>query len=104
MTEELLAPPKSSNVAKASYSQPLCRAIQIALIDLLQAVNINLDTVVGHSSGENGAAYAVGLLRMGDAMGIAYYRGLVAHLAKGKQGQSGGIIGFTIPPVVPMTC
>lgn len=97
LVEELLASPELSNVSKAAYSQPLCTAIQIALIDLIRAVGIKLDGVVGHSSGEIGAAYAAGFLRIRDAMGIAYYRGVVAHLAKGNQGQPGGMIALGLP-------
>ncbi|KAL4734223.1 lovastatin nonaketide synthase [Aspergillus similis] len=92
LTKELSAMSEISNVSKAQYSQPLCTAIQIALVDLLRAVDIRLDTVVGHSSGEIGAAYAAGILTARDAMGISYYRGLVAHLAKGDYGQPGGMI------------
>ncbi|KAK2752687.1 putative Hybrid PKS-NRPS biosynthetic cluster [Arachnomyces sp. PD_36] len=97
LTEELSATSESSNISQAQYSQPLCTAIQIALVDLLRAVDIQFDAVVGHSSGEIGAAYAAGLLSARDAMGIAYYRGLVAHMAKGKQGQPGGMIAVGLP-------
>ena len=37
-------------------SQPLCTALQIALVDLLKDFNIVPSTVVGHSSGEIAAA------------------------------------------------
>ncbi|KAJ0418299.1 lovastatin nonaketide synthase [Aspergillus carlsbadensis] len=92
LIEELSASTELSNVSKAQYSQPLCTAIQIALVDLLRAVGIHLVTVVGHSSGEIGAAYAAGILTARDAMGISYYRGLVARFAKGDHGQLGGMV------------
>lgn len=90
--EEIVAEPDMSRVSQAQFSQPVCTAVQIALTDLLHAVGIKLDTVVGHSSGEIGAAYAAGILNIKDAMGISYYRGLVADLAKGIEGQSGSMI------------
>lgn len=83
LSEELLADSTKSRVSEAQFSQPLCTAIQIGLVDLLRACGIKLSTVVGHSSGEIGAAYAAGLLTRRDAMGISYYRGHVAHLAWG---------------------
>nr|A0A455LLX1.1 RecName: Full=Highly reducing polyketide synthase atnH; Short=HR-PKS atnH; AltName: Full=Arthripenoid biosynthesis cluster protein H [Arthrinium sp.]AYO60881.1 HR-PKS AtnH [Arthrinium sp.] len=59
----------------AEYAQPLCTAIQIALINLLRSWNIHPDGVVGHSSGEIAAAYAAGALTMEDAILVAFYRG-----------------------------
>jgi acyl transferase domain-containing protein len=44
-------------VIQPDLSQPLCTAIQIALIDLLSSFGITADKVVGHSSGEIAAAY-----------------------------------------------
>ncbi|KAK2794337.1 Type I Iterative PKS [Onygenales sp. PD_12] len=82
--EELMAPDSSSRLGEAEISQPLCTAVQIILVDLLHAAGIKLKAVVGHSSGEIGAAYAAGLLSAPDAIRIAYYRGLYSKLALGK--------------------
>lgn len=71
---ELLADANESRVGQAALSQPLCTAVQIILVDLLHLANVQLDGVVGHSSGEIGAAYAAGYLTSRDAMLIAYYR------------------------------
>lgn len=92
LLEELAAEPDSSRVSQARFSQPLCTAVQIALTDLLHAVGVRLDAVVGHSSGEIGAAYAAGVIDAKHAVGIAYYRGLVADLAQGTDGQGGGMM------------
>lgn len=92
LIEELLADSTKSRVAEAQFSQPLCTAIQIGLVDLLRACGIKFSTVVGHSSGEIGAAYAAGLLTRRDAMGISYYRGHVAHLARGAAREPGGMM------------
>ncbi|KAK8013161.1 lovastatin nonaketide synthase [Apiospora marii] len=58
------------------YSQTICTALQIALVDLLRGWNITPSAVVGHSSGEIGAAYAAGILSFENAMIAAYYRGV----------------------------
>lgn len=63
-------------------SQPVCTAIQIALIELLSSFGIVPDVVLGHSSGEIAAAYAAGSFSFESACKIAYYRGkLVGQLA-----------------------
>ncbi|PWY71026.1 hypothetical protein BO70DRAFT_343322 [Aspergillus heteromorphus CBS 117.55] len=89
---ELLAPPGQSRLQEASLSQPLCTAIQIALVDLLRQSGVHLDAVVGHSSGEIGAAYAAGSLTARDAILIAYYRGVHAKLARSPNGDSGAMM------------
>ncbi|KAL4746464.1 hypothetical protein BDW72DRAFT_210414 [Aspergillus terricola var. indicus] len=79
--DQLVAGAESSRVATAAVSQPLCLAVQIVLVDILRAAGISLTAVVGHSSGEIGAAYAAGLLSAADAIRVAYLRGLQAHRA-----------------------
>lgn len=73
---------KLSRVHSAEFGQPLCTAIQIALIDILAALGIQLDAVVGHSSGEIAAAYAAGALTAEKAIINAFYRGAVTKLQK----------------------
>lgn len=77
LMSELVAQGGKSRISRAEISQPLLTSLQIALVDILHASGVNFDAVVGHSSGEIGAAYAVGILTARDAIGIAYYRGLV---------------------------
>ncbi|CAG8226110.1 unnamed protein product [Penicillium salamii] len=79
--EELLASKESSRLAEAALSQPLCSAVQILLVDILRAAGITFTAVVGHSSGEIGAAYAAGIVSAKDAVRIAYFRGVHAKLA-----------------------
>lgn len=57
------------------FSQPLCTALQIALVELLRSFHITPAAVVGHSSGEIAAAYAVGALSLDSACRVAYHRG-----------------------------
>jgi acyl transferase domain-containing protein/NADP-dependent 3-hydroxy acid dehydrogenase YdfG len=79
--DELLASNENSRLAEAALSQPLCSAVQILLVDILRAAGITFTAVVGHSSGEIGAAYAAGFLSAKDAIRIAYFRGMHAKLA-----------------------
>lgn len=64
------------DIGAASLSQPVCCAVQILLVDLINAAGINFHSVVGHSSGEIAAAYAAGYLSDVEAMTVAYYRGM----------------------------
>lgn len=92
IVQELLVPAEQSRLDEAAISQPLCTAIQIALVDLLARVGVKLSAVVGHSSGEIGAAYASGVLEARDAILIAYYRGVHAKLAGSSNGERGGMM------------
>jgi hybrid polyketide synthase/nonribosomal peptide synthetase ACE1 len=89
---ELLAVASQSRISEAALSQPLCTAVQILLVDMLREAGIRFTAVVGHSSGEIGAAYAAGLLRPEDAIRIAYYRGVHSKLARGRDGQMGAML------------
>ncbi|GAW27324.1 putative polyketide synthase [Rosellinia necatrix] len=82
---ELLADASSSRVHAASFSQPLCTAVQLLVIHLLRAAGVHFAAVVGHSSGEIAAAHAAGILSARDAICIAYYRGI--HLARVTEGE-----------------
>ncbi len=91
--KSLLSPSDSPKpLTSASLSQPLCTAVQILLVDLLHAAGVRLAAVVGHSSGEIAAAYAAGYLSASDAIRVAYFRGCVAYLACGADGQKGGML------------
>ena len=48
----ILEPAETSQINFASHSQPVCTAIQIALVVLLSEWDITPTAVVGHSSGE----------------------------------------------------
>ncbi|KAI1734298.1 KR domain-containing protein [Xylaria scruposa] len=74
----LLEAAESSPVEEAEFSQPLCTAVQIALVKLLESWGIRPAVTVGHSSGEIAAAYAAGLISADEGIVAAYYRGQVA--------------------------
>jgi acyl transferase domain-containing protein len=68
-------------------SQPLCTALQIAVLNRLTHTGIKPRAIVGHSSGEIAAAYAAGAISMETAIISAYYRGYVTT----KQTLDGGM-------------
>lgn len=73
----LLEYDKTSPVGEAEFSQPLCTAVQIALVQLLAEWGIQPVVTVGHSSGEIAAAFSAGLISAEEAITVAYYRGQV---------------------------
>ncbi|KAK5999099.1 Reducing polyketide synthase DEP5 [Cladobotryum mycophilum] len=90
---------ESSPINEAEFSQPLCTAVQIAIVDLLASWGIQPTVTVGHSSGEMAAAYAAGLVSAEEAIVAAYYRGKVA-----KEVNTGGAmmaVGLSAEAVEP---
>lgn len=79
--DELSKSKEDSRINEPQFSQVLCTAVQIALVDLFRSWNIKPRAVVGHSSGEIAAAYASGALKAEDAIVVAYYRGKVCGAA-----------------------
>lgn len=94
LTQELQKDATHSRVNEAAISQPLCTAVQILQVELLHAAGIAFSAIVGHSSGEIAAAFAAGLISAGDAICIAYYRGLYTALAQGSDGKPGAMIAI----------
>lgn len=85
----------STKLHRPFLSQPLCTAIQVALVDLLRTWHVVPTAVCGHSSGEIAAAYCAGALTRETAWKIAYFRGIVAE--KLSAGAGGGA------PTIPTT-
>ncbi|MCJ1246453.1 hypothetical protein MMC30_003660 [Trapelia coarctata] len=75
--DTILEAAKTSKINESSRSQPVCTAIQIALVELLREWNVKPQAVTGHSSGEICAAFVAGYLTAPEALAVAYYRGLV---------------------------
>lgn len=82
--DELCRDANTSRINEAYLSQPLCTAVQIALVRLLKSWAILPKSVVGHSSGEIAAAYCAGNLTLESAMTVAYYRGKYSSQLKQK--------------------
>jgi acyl transferase domain-containing protein len=106
LEEELLKPARTSGVQTAELSQPLCTAVQIALVDVFSAAGIEPYAVVGHSNGEIAAAYAAGALTAKEAIIVAWQRGLAVkkQLRAGAMAAIGlswdEVRGFLSPNVV----
>ncbi|TLS27255.1 hypothetical protein PpBr36_04254 [Pyricularia pennisetigena] len=92
LMEQLMREGDESNVRLAAYSQPLCAAVQIVLVQLLAAAGINFDAIVGHSSGEIGCAFAAGFISATQAIRIAYLRGFTSTHASSPTGQAGAML------------
>ncbi|KAK8065059.1 hypothetical protein PG997_011806 [Apiospora hydei] len=68
----------ADNIHLPEYSQLLCTALQIALVELLRSCGVVPRAVIGHSSGEIAASYTVGAVSLESACKIAYFRGQAA--------------------------
>ncbi|KAI8627214.1 beta-ketoacyl synthase domain-containing protein [Xylariaceae sp. FL1651] len=90
--EQLLLEGDASNVNDASFSQPLCCAVQILLVQLLTSAGISFKAVVGHSSGEIACAYAAGFITASQAIRIAHLRGVVSKQAASPNGVGGAML------------
>ncbi|KAK6598095.1 polyketide synthase [Botrytis cinerea] len=77
--DELAHDKSASNINDPAYAQPLCTALQLALIKLLRKYGVSPTIVLGHSSGEIAAAYACGGLSFKSACKVAFFRGQVAQ-------------------------
>lgn len=101
--DELQKGYETSQVNKAVYSQPLCTALQIALVDLLYSWDIHPNSVTGHSSGEIAAAYCAGAISLENAMLVAYARGC-ATTDLATKGVRGGMVavGMTREKLSPI--
>ncbi|KAI2910620.1 hypothetical protein CBS147371_8770 [Aspergillus niger] len=82
--KELMHTNDKSRFQEARFAQPLCTAIQVALVDFLRELGVVPSIVVGHSSGEIAAAYASGAITAASAIKVAYFRGLAMESAKAK--------------------
>lgn len=106
LRDELLKPARTSRVYEAEYSQPLCTALQVALVDTLAAVGVHPQALVGHSSGEIGAAYAAGALTAEEAIAVAFHRGAICtgHTERGGMAAVGlsweAVQQYLVPGVI----
>ncbi|KAJ5180539.1 polyketide synthase [Penicillium capsulatum] len=82
-----------SKINTPEIAQPGCTALQIALVDLLSDFDVHPTAVVGHSSGEIGAAYCSGALSALSALKLAYYRGIFSEaLGSDPETRKGGMM------------
>ena len=93
VVEELERPSSESLLAQPHISQPICTILQMALVDELKSWGVSPVSCVGHSSGEIGAAYAIGALSRQDAITVAYFRGQASSIITKKRGDlNGGMV------------
>ncbi|PYI07708.1 polyketide synthase [Aspergillus sclerotiicarbonarius CBS 121057] len=95
LVDEIRADATTSCIHRPDRSQPICCALQIALVDMLFSWEVFPKAVVGHSSGEVGAAYAAGYLTHDDAMQITYFRGVFSQ-QMADSGPRGGMLAAGI--------
>ncbi|KAL8846747.1 MAG: hypothetical protein Q9221_008190 [Calogaya cf. arnoldii] len=89
---ELLKSHEVSNIDAPDYSQPVCTALQIALVDLLFSFGLVPAAVVGHSSGEIAGAYCIGALSHRSACKVAFFRGQCASKLNGSNKHRGAMV------------
>jgi acyl transferase domain-containing protein len=78
LVEELQKEKHLSRIDRSEIAQPASIAIQIALVDMMHSLNIFPTAVLGHSSGEMGAAYAVGSVTREQALTLSDRRSFIA--------------------------
>ncbi|KAK1975036.1 beta-ketoacyl synthase domain-containing protein [Colletotrichum cereale] len=86
LQQKLSGEEDESIVGEATLSQPLCDAVQLVLIRLLQTAEIKFTAVVGHSSGEIACAAAAGFITPSQAIRVAYLRGLAVGSSSSVKG------------------
>ena len=104
--KELLNPGKKIRLSLAEFAQPICTAMQVALVDTLRWLGIEADAVVGHSSGEIAYGYAADALTAGEAIVTALYRGIVANKQERPNAMAalGMGVADTEKLLIPNTC
>ncbi|XXH05413.1 hypothetical protein Hte_011839 [Hypoxylon texense] len=85
------------NIDRPEYSQPLSTAVQIGLIELLKSFGVVPKAVVGHSSGEIAAAYAIGALSLLAACKVSYFRGQLAGELRATSSTPEAMISVNLP-------
>src|SRR5436190_681553 len=81
----------------SEFSQPICTALQIALVEVLRSWRIYPTAVVGHSSGEIAAAFAAGALSRESAWSVAYHRGVLSGRLPMLAPQRGSMMAVALP-------
>lgn len=100
---ELSKSKTETRLEHAEFSQPLCTALQLGILVLLERWGIKPHAVVGHSSGEVAAAYAAGILTLENAIIASYYRGLyMSNAPEGVASVPGAMmaVGLTEPEAI----
>ncbi|KAL6867822.1 hypothetical protein J3F83DRAFT_765765 [Trichoderma novae-zelandiae] len=94
LVEELSRDAASSRINESGLSTPICVAVQISLVRLLESWGVVPAAVTSHSSGEIAAAYTVGALSYKDAMAYAYHRAVLAADTSLRGPVKGGMVAI----------
>ncbi|SPO04420.1 related to lovastatin nonaketide synthase [Cephalotrichum gorgonifer] len=92
LLEELQKDKETSRIDESEVAQPASTAIQVALVDLLRAIQMVPQAVVGHSSGEIAAAYAAGGLTHEEVMAISLHRSQISRWCRESLPTSGAMM------------
>ncbi|KAI4248190.1 MAG: hypothetical protein LQ352_005995, partial [Teloschistes flavicans] len=98
LIDEFLKHEKVSRINDPIFSQPICAALQIALVELLHEWGVQSHAVIGHSSGEIAAAFATGGLSKESALKVAYYRGSLSGALAQSSLQPGCMMSVGLSP------
>ncbi|KAL9616846.1 MAG: hypothetical protein Q9160_008302 [Pyrenula sp. 1 TL-2023] len=96
---------ETCSLSNSQYSQPVCTALQVALVDFLAALGLFPSLVIGHSSGEIAAAYSAGGLSKMSALRAAFERGQCTKtlvLKPGREAETMMSIG--LPKEMALQC
>ncbi|KAH6603842.1 polyketide synthase [Trichoderma cornu-damae] len=96
LEQTILDKPATSKINDVTRSQPICTAVQVALVNVLRSWGVTPTAVIGHSSGEIAASYGAGLLTAPEAILAAYFRGF----AVGQMQSRGNMMAAGISPEV----
>ena len=96
---ELRSDLETSRLDQSEIAQPCTTAIQIALVDLMEAFGIRPYTVIGHSSGEIAAAYAAGAINQIVALKVAFHRGLISKTCNTGSSSKGAMLAVGLGDV-----
>ena len=84
LKQELLRDEASSQLSRTEIAQPLLFAVQVGVVDYLNAYGITPSAVVGHSVGEVAAAWASGALTLAQAVEVIHFRSQAQGMTRGK--------------------
>lgn len=87
---------KTSELDRPEFCQPLCTALQIALVELLAHWRIEPFAVIGHSSGEVAAAFCAGIISKTHALELAFFRGVAVAATLQTNPRRGGMIAVRL--------
>nr|ALQ32938.1 putative polyketide synthase [Fusarium sacchari] len=96
LMEELMRDATDTKVYDTAVSIPICAALQISLVNLLQSWGIKPAAVTSHSSGEIAAAYAAGVVDYRAAMAIAHYRSVLSADKALRGSLKGGMVAVGV--------